>query len=69
MLARKYLRMRRSLKLHHMQFSLQSDSNANLVRACSEGEVRVREHVIRSSVILSARRDRVRLAAGERRGP
>ena len=37
-----------------MQFSQQSDSNANLVRACGEGEVRVREHVIRSSVILSA---------------
>jgi uncharacterized protein len=37
-----------------MQFSLQSDSNANLVQACAEGEVRVREHVIRNSVILSA---------------
>jgi len=37
-----------------MQFSQQSDSNANLVRACAEGEVHVREHVIRSSVILSA---------------
>jgi uncharacterized protein len=54
MLARKYLRMRRSLKLHPMQFSLQSDSSANLVRACSDGEVRVREHVIHNSVILSA---------------
>ena len=38
----------------YMQFNLQSDTEANLVRACAAGEVRVREHVIRSSVILSA---------------
>jgi uncharacterized protein len=37
-----------------MQFSLQSDGDANLVRACGAGEVRVREHVIRSSAILTA---------------
>jgi uncharacterized protein len=37
-----------------MQFSLQTDTEANLVRACAPGEVRVREHVIRTSVILTA---------------
>ncbi len=37
-----------------MQFSLQRDTESNLVRACAPGEVRVGEHVIRSSVILTA---------------
>src|SRR4249920_923850 len=51
---REYLRIHRSLKLGHMQFSQQTDPEANLVRACAPGEVRVREHVIRNSVILTA---------------
>jgi uncharacterized protein len=50
----KYLRIHRSLELHHVQFSLQPDAEANLVRACAPGEVRVREHVIRRSVVLTA---------------
>ncbi len=37
-----------------MQFTLQTSADTNLVRACAAGEVRVREHVIRRSVILTA---------------
>jgi uncharacterized protein len=36
-----------------MKFSLQTPSSSNLVHACSEQEIRVREHVIRASVILT----------------
>lgn len=39
-----------------MQFSLQSSDDVNLVRACSASEIRVREHVIRRSVVLTADR-------------
>ena len=38
-----------------MQFTIQT-SGDNLVRSCAAGELRVREHVIRSSVILTASR-------------
>ncbi|HKE43385.1 MAG TPA: Mth938-like domain-containing protein [Steroidobacteraceae bacterium] len=37
-----------------MQFSLQSSPDLNLVRACSAHEIRVREHVIRRSAVLTA---------------
>ncbi len=36
-----------------MKFTLQTPSSSNLVHACSETEIRVREHVIRASVILT----------------
>jgi len=37
-----------------MKFTLQTPSSSNLVHACTEAEIRVREHVIRTSVILTA---------------
>ncbi len=37
-----------------MKFALQSPSSENLVQACSTAEIRVGEHIIRSSVILTA---------------
>jgi len=39
-----------------VQFSLQSSADVNLVRACSAAEIRVREHVIRRSAVLTADR-------------
>lgn len=36
-----------------MKFTLQTPSSLNLVHACSEDEIRVRELVIRASVILT----------------
>ncbi len=38
----------------HMKFALQAPSSGNLVQACSTAEIRVREHIIRTSVILTA---------------
>jgi uncharacterized protein len=37
-----------------VQFSLQPSGDVNIVRACSAGEIRVREHVIRRSTVLTA---------------
>lgn len=38
----------------HMKLALQGSTSANLVQACSQTEIRVGEHLIRSSVILTA---------------
>ena len=37
-----------------MKFTLQAPSSSNLVQACTEEEIIVRDHVIRGSVILTA---------------
>jgi uncharacterized protein len=37
-----------------MKFALQTPTSANLVQACSMTEIRVRERIIRTSVILTA---------------
>ena len=37
-----------------MKFALQAPGSANLVQACSTTEIRVHEHIIRTSVILTA---------------
>jgi uncharacterized protein len=38
----------------HMKFALQAPGSANLVQACSPGEIRVGERIIRTSLILTA---------------